>query len=322
MKDDGLLSRFPIVILLSVIVAAFASLRSSHTVQPKHQLSVIVSESALPRWVSFQAGLMRSAEDSGISLNYVSTNELRTLEEVEALAEKELSEGADAIVLQLPESEGAAGMVERLSRRTVLVLVDTVPTAVSQPGAVWESVTADDYAIGETLGRELIAAAAENGTVGILCDNTRQSSLQRRVKGMKNVLAGSSLELVWEQESGQDGGAQFRAADELQQADAIAAVDDKSLALAVSYAAEREEKPLLLGVGNSDQNVYALDQGAVQRLIVVNEFNMGYQAVLEAAAHLEKRGDPAGEESVEFRVISHENMFESENQKLLFPLVQ
>lgn len=322
MKDDGLLSRFPIVILLSVIVAAFASLRSSHTVQPKHQLSVIVSESTLPRWVSFQAGLMRSAEDSSISLNYVSTNELRTLEEVEALAEKALSEGADAIVLQLPESEGAAGMVERLSRRTVLVLVDTVPTAVSQPGAVWESVTADDYAIGETLGRELIAAAAENGTVGILCDNTRQSSLQRRVKGMKNVLAGSSLELVWEQESGQDGGAQFRAADELQQADAIAAVDDKSLALAVSYAAEREEKPLLLGVGNSDQNVYALDQGAVQRLIVVNEFNMGYQAVLEAAAHLEKRGDPAGEESVEFRVISHENMFESENQKLLFPLVQ
>ncbi|MGP1348819.1 MAG: sugar ABC transporter substrate-binding protein [Stomatobaculum sp.] len=328
MRDDGFFGWLPILIVCAVIALSSAALHLSGSEEQRKQIAVVVDGSAESRWVSFQAGLERGAEDQGITLNYVSTGKLRSLAEEKKLAEKEISEGAAAVILQLCESPDSAASLGSIARKAALVLVDSGAEAEGS----WSCVAADDYALGEALGREIRARAEKNATVGILGGDGRQRALRQRSEGLRAALEGSGLRVVWESD-GESGSAEdseekgsggtVGARQAAREATIIAALDNSATERAVEYAQGLENsQPRLFGIGNSDQNVYALDRGIIESLIVVNEFNMGYQAIAAAAEQLNGRTGAYRRSTVEFRVITRDNMFDKENQKLLFPLVQ
>lgn len=328
MRDDGFFGWIPILIVCVVLVLTAAALRFSGKEEQRKQIAVVVDGSAESRWVSFQAGLERGAEDQRIALNYVSTGELSSLAEEKKLAEKEISEGAAAVILQLCESPDSAASLSSIARKAALVLVDS---GAEEEGN-WSCVAADDYEIGKALGREIRARAEENDTVGILGGDGRQRALRQRNEGLKAALEGSGLRIVWEsggdrndpESSEEKSSAEtVRAIQETGEAEIIAALDNSATETAVEYAKGLENSSVrLFGVGNSDRNVYALDRGIIESLLVVNEFNMGYQAIVAAAEQLNGRTGAYRRSTVEFRVITRDNMFDRENQKLLFPLVQ
>lgn len=77
----------------------------------------------------------------------------------------------------------------------------------------------------------------------------------------------------------------------------------------------------LVGFDSSMDEIAMLEEGIIQALIVQKPFNMGYLAVKTAIEAIEgkkvgKRIDTGSE------VITKENMYSSENQKLLFPFVE
>ncbi|MGI6777618.1 MAG: substrate-binding domain-containing protein [Acetivibrionales bacterium] len=81
-----------------------------------------------------------------------------------------------------------------------------------------------------------------------------------------------------------------------------------------------KNKVKLVGFDNSIEEIKYIEEGIIQAIVVQNPFNMGYRGIEMAVKVLkgekvEKRIDTG---SV---VVTKENMYTSENQKLLFPFI-
>ena len=63
----------------------------------------------------------------------------------------------------------------------------------------------------------------------------------------------------------------------------------------------------------------ALEEGRVTAIAALNVFSAGYLAV-DAAAALARHEDWTGVPTVAFSIVRQENMYDSDNQKLLFPV--
>ena len=105
-------------------------------------------------------------------------------------------------------------------------------------------------------------------------------------------------------------------------ADVIVALENTGLEAACEYALEEEEPPLLFGEGTSIKNVSYVDDGIITSMIVPNEYYMGYQSVSAITRRLENRLTPMEDETISFRVINRENLFDAVNQRMLFPVVE
>jgi ribose transport system substrate-binding protein len=77
----------------------------------------------------------------------------------------------------------------------------------------------------------------------------------------------------------------------------------------------------IVGFGSEQQQLEQLQEGVFQRLIVQNGYSAGYLGLNQALAKL-KREHVQARVILETKVVSTENMFWMDNQKLLFPFVQ
>lgn len=251
------------------------------------------------------AGMEKAAEDGKLVLNYVMVPEDADAEAELKLARQELEDGAQALIIEPVASEGSGKMAEELSQRAVVVLLGE--RADTEAAGRFGSVSADNYAIGVALGREIRKGAAETGgSVALLPAAGSRGSVEQRRRGVLEALRGSGISLQEDAEG----------------AAIIAGLEDSALTEALSYALTAKERPLVYGVGNSNRNLYGLDRGDIRAMIVINEFNMGYLAVAEAKKKLSSRLREMEQLRVGDTLVSRDNMYSAENQKLLFPLVR
>ena len=251
------------------------------------------------------AGMEKAAEDDKLVLNYVMVPEDADAETESELARQEIEDGAQALIIEPVASEGSGKMAEELSQRAVVVLLGE--RADTEAAGRFGSVSADNYAIGVALGREIRKGAAERGgSVALLPAAGSRGSVEQRRRGVLEALRGSGISLQEEAEG----------------AAIVAGLEDSALTEALSYALTAKDRPLVYGIGNSNRNLYGLDRGDIRSMIVINEFNMGYLAVAEAKKKLSSRLREMEQLRVGDTLVSRDNMYSAENQKLLFPLVR
>lgn len=251
------------------------------------------------------AGMEKAAEDGKLVLNYVMVPEDADAEAELKLARQEIEDGAQALIIEPVASEGSGKMAEELSQRAVVVLLGE--RADTEAAGRFGSVSADNYAIGVALGREIRKGAAETGgSVALLPAAGSRGSVEQRRRGVLEALRGSGISLQEDAEG----------------AAILAGLEDSALTEALSYALTAKDRPLVYGVGNSNRNLYGLDRGDIRAMIVINEFNMGYLAVAEAKKKLSSRLREMEQLRVGDTLVSRDNMYSAENQKLLFPLVR
>ena len=316
---------FVISALMLVIVLSAAALVSTGNNEAKVQISVIVENSAESRWVPLQAGLSQAADDNNVRLNIVSTNEFHSLAEERELIEKEIQGGADGIITQLYSSSDTAEMKSEFSRQVALELIDTDADADVDVEGKYASVMPDDVSIGRAIGNELLINYNENlkgKKIGILCGNQKQYSMQKRMQGFTQSIQNAGCRTVWVEDG--SGAVQRRLSYRQTgtHADIIVALDNNGLEQAVDYIADSEDKVALYGEGCSDKNVYYLDKGIIKSMIVPDEYNMGYQSVTAVADRLKNKLVPMKNVTIGYRIVHKDNMYDPDNQKLLFPIIQ
>ena len=100
---------------------------------------------------------------------------------------------------------------------------------------------------------------------------------------------------------------------------AVVAFEAVVLAEAAEMARSNESFPLLYGCGSTPAIAAALEEGRVTAIAALNVFSAGYMAV-DAAAALARHEDWMGVPTVAFSIVRQENMYDNDNQKLLFPV--
>lgn len=293
------------VTIAATALALLLILQTTRQTEPQRaRIAVLTRRDVDVSDAALFAGMEKAAEDSKVILNYVVVPPTATLAEEKLLAEQEIADGARAVLLEPVSTVGSGKMAEELSQRAAVVLLGE--RADTEAAGHFGSVSADNYAIGVALGKEIAALLPDGGRIALLPESDARGSIAARRQGIREALRGSVVQVQ----------------EETQGVALLVGLEDSALTAAAESAAAEEKRPLVVGVGNSNRNIYALDRGDIADMIVINEFNMGYLAVAEAKKKLSSGLREMEQLRVGDTLVARDTMFSAENQKLLFPLVR
>ena len=293
------------VTIAATALALLLILQTTRQTEPQRaRIAVLTRRDVDVSDAALFAGMEKAAEDSKVILNYVVVPPTATLAEEKLLAEQEIADGARAVLLEPVSTVGSGKMAEELSQRAAVVLLGG--RADTEAAGHFGSVSADNYAIGVALGKEIAELLPDGGRIALLPESDEQGSIAARRQGIREALRGSAVQVQ----------------EETQGVALLVGLEDSALTAAAESAAAEEKRPLVVGVGNSNRNIYALDRGDIADMIVINEFNMGYLAVAEAKKKLSSGLREMEQLRVGDTLVARDTMFSAENQKLLFPLVR
>ena len=293
------------VTIAATALALLLVLQTTRQTEPQRaRIAVLTRRDVDVSDAALFAGMEKAAEDSKVILNYVVVPPTATLAEEKLLAEQEIADGARAVLLEPVSTAGSGKMAEELSQRAAVVLLGE--RADMEAAGHFGSVSADNYAIGVALGKEIAELLPDGGRIALLPESDARGSIAARRQGIREALRGSAVQVQ----------------EETQGVALLVGLEDSALTAAAESAAAEEKRPLVVGVGDSNRNIYALDRGDIADMIVINEFNMGYLAVAEAKKKLSSGLREMEQLRVGDTLVARDTMFSAENQKLLFPLVR
>lgn len=282
-----------------------------HSQPPLLEMSVILRDG--DGGVStMRKGMEQAAEDLNVELRFLTPAEDNNAAEQVLLLEREVAGGAPAVVLLPADRELLSGAVSAAAGKTTLVTVETDMTAWGAAA----SVSMDHQALGEALGTAAMHGVPAGGTVLLLDSLPGDNGIRERLEAAREVLEREGRQVREYQWNGDE--TLFADILRIERPGAIIAFEAAALA-EVAELSRGENFPLLYGCGSTTGIAAALEKGRVTAIAAVNVFSAGYLAV-EAAASLARHEDWTGAPTVAFSVVRQETMYESDNQKLLFPV--
>lgn len=257
-------------------------------------------------------GMEQAAMDLNVELRFLTPSEDNGAAEQAQLLQRE-AEDAEAIVLIPADRETLGDAVSAAAEKTTLV---TVETDMSAWGAA-ASVSMDHRALGEALGAAALNGVPAGETVLLLDSLPGDNGVRESLDAARAVLeeAGRQVRIgAW--------GADSTSLDDAAGAErpsAVIAFEASALADMAELARGEKRFPLLYGCGSTPAIAAALEKGRVTAIAAVNTYSAGYLAV-EATAALARHERWTDVPSVAFSVVRKETMYDSDNQKLLFPV--
>ena len=271
-------------------------------------------------WGQVMDGVESAAEKYGVTLHVDGASAETEIEEQIAVMEDTIATAPDVIIL-------VASDYDRLVPATEQAVAAGIPVVTMDSDVNTDArtcyVASDNLEIGHNLGTELVNTIQE-GQVAILSHSTTASSGIDRARGAMGVMEESGIEVVGVYDCGNDMQKAGQITESLLKefpdlAGFVCTNEVCNLAAAGQLVKEgRSGEIAVIGCDNSQQQIQYLEQNVIQSIVIQRPFNMGYVAVEQAVKVAN------GEDVPEFTAIScvsitQDNMYNSENQKLLFP---
>lgn len=283
------------------------------------EISVLFRQSDASTWSVARQGMEQAALDLNAELRFLTPAGEDLAAEQRELLEREAESGTNAILLIPSDREALADTVEVITSAGTPVV--TLETDMSDAGAS-VCIGADNVALGEALGNAALNGAPEGSLVVLLDTAAGFTGVTDRMEAAQTVLeaAGRQVSRCRPMDGESLASALERTLTVMRPA-AVVAFDAADLEQAAALLSEREDAPLLYGAGSTATVAAYLEQSTIVSIAAQNEFAAGYLAVgaaVQAAAGQESfQLDP-----LEFFLVRQENMYEPENQKLLFPVTR
>lgn len=312
-----------IILLVSLFLVGFGMLSYSLFDTKKDteyfQISVIVNDNTSEHWTKIKQGIDQAALDYKVDINFIMLAEESDYKEQCALMLREMEDDADALVIVPADS------VELLN--TVKQVIEKIPV-VTMMGEVHgdvslDYISADNKQMGQTLGNMIRDQGEENKNILVLTDGREFSSTTKSYEGLMEQLnlGNYKINTVVKSEVGLLNEYQIKIKVELLHIDTVIALEPEDLEMIANAIDSYGLKLQLYGIGSTNKSAYYLEQGTVNSLVAQNEFSIGYLGI-QAAVNAIKSDHKNEDTTIPFRVVNKENMYTSEIQKLLFPLIQ
>ena len=298
---------------LSVLfwLLAFAPGEKHHQ-PPLLELSVILrdGDGAVS---TMRKGMEQAAQDLNVELRFLIPAEDNSAAQQAQLLEREVAGAASAVLLIPADREALGDAVSAAAGKTTLVTVETDMTAWGAAA----SITMDHQELGAALGAAALNGVPEGGTVLLLDSLPGDNGIRERMEAAKAVLEREGRQArvyKWDPDT-----TSLPDILRIERPRAIIAFEAAALADVAELSRGEDTFPLLYGCGSTSGIAAALEKGRVTAITAVNVFSAGYLAV-EAAAALARHEDWTAAAPVAFSIVRQETMYDSDNQKLLFPV--
>jgi ribose transport system substrate-binding protein len=291
----------------------------SRQTQQLLEISVIFRQSDTATWSAVRQGMEQAAVDLNAELRFLTPAGEDVAAEQAELLEREAETGTDAILLIPFDRDALTESVHQITSGGTPVV--TLETDMKDAGAT-ACIGADNTALGQALGTAALNGAPRGTRVVLLDTAPAASAAGERLLAAESVLKEEGRR-AWRctpQEEETLSEALEWALNSLQPA-AVIAFDAADLEQAAALLAAREDAPLLYGAGSTATVAAYLEQSTIVSIAAQNDFAAGYLAVGAAVRAAQGQG-PFQIEPLEFVMVRQENMYNPENQKLLFPVTR
>lgn len=294
-----------------ILTAILPRLMSTYTGRPTPlEISVIIREKDSGLWSNARLGIESAASELGVELRFV-TSRLSDDGSAQAeLAEREIENGADAIVIVPADSDSVAAVLMGSPDIPVVSMESPLEGADA-------AVSADNSQLGRELAEALLSDG-KGGTVLILRSACENAGVAQRVSAAESVLRENGVELCTYIVESDLEGDELREILDKAEAGAVMAFEAGLTETAAAVKEGLEADFRLYGVGFTADLATMLEKGDITALAVWSDFTVGYVA-LESAVRL-ARGEGADSEELPFFVIRGDEIYEDQYQKLLFPV--
>lgn len=317
--------------LLVFLLAGFFSYGDIESSREKEleKYSVILYQYTDNGWQSLSQGIWQAERDLNVDVNLITMAKEADVESQKELIDREVQNGAQGILVAAVDSQALKEKLEKVSKSIPVVTVETgVGDEITHIGA-------NDYQMGYSLGEKILEDNGENMEcrVAVIKEYMQRNSVQQRYNGLLDALKlDDRVKIVeWTRGVG-DYDLALYLKTELSSwyEDAVVALDKYTMEALIDgqelKSTEAENlnvevsRSLLYGIGNTEKIVNGLDVGEVQALVYQNEFNAGYQGVETLIQ--KKHKDFSGKSPViKQQLVERETLYETENQRLLFPIL-
>lgn len=282
------------------------------------EVSVLFRTADSSAWSVTRQGMEQAAVDFGVELRFLSLSTDNDAAEQRDLLEREISGGADGVILVPASLETSASedAVRQAASKAALV---TLESDLSAYGAR-ACLGVDNDALGKALGQAVLNGVPEGGTVLLLDSAPSSPGISTRLDAARRVLeAADRVVQICRVSETRSLGDAFMEALQRYQPRAVLVFEATALELAARTAQNWEEPPLLYGMGATAVIAAYLEQSRITAIAAQNEFSAGYLAV-QAVVRAAQGGPVASVPPLAFTMVRQETMYDPDNQKLLFPV--
>ena len=317
-SDKRVLMAVVLVILfvMIIIVGLFRPDKES-----TKKVSLILYGNNLKRWENLIQGAELSAEESDAEINTVYMSGESDYSEQIGIIQREVSNGADALVIAACDSEEIGKYIDKSKINLPVIFVETGVDSKQDRTCI----CADDYEMGYELGKSIVENENPIVKVAIVSDGTERNSISKREQGVMDAISDYVNKVViWERNPNEEDLTDrvFLQREIVSEAvDVIVTLDNTMTDSLMDALDNLRKTSKVYSISTSNQAVYCLDHKMIKILVHQNEFSIGYIGTKYAIDSKSAKKEYS-DDSIFYKAVSKDDMYDYDNQKLLFPFVK
>ncbi|MWV45399.1 substrate-binding domain-containing protein [Paenibacillus sp. HJL G12] len=295
------------------------------TPEQEHNITVILKEHNIRSdfWQTVSAGAEAAAKESGVNITINGPLQETDIDAQIRLLEEVLEQKPQAVVIAPINDDRVTAEMEKIQEAKIpLVIIDTPVSQNSAPALV----SNDHFTAGMQAGKVTLEQTKDSPKSVIISDFVNSGVSAEREKGVRKALLPFSQSVYGTYYNSDSEERAYIIAKTIMREhndlNAIIALNE-SAALGAAKAIKDANKTGLIKLISFDTSVYEirlLEEGTLNATVVQQPFNIGYLGVQTVLDLLDgKKVKPVT--YTNSIVVTKENMYSPENQKLLFPFI-
>lgn len=314
------LNSIVIFLLLTALAAVIVAMRINVKPEKKYTIAVITKSTKSDFFAAIKAGANAAATEYNVKMTFSGPGTEEDFETQNRLIAEAVEDGADAIVISAVDYNASAKAVKRADEAGVKVIV--IDSDVNS-NAVACRIGTNDYDAGIMAGEAALNVNEEELYIGIVNYNVnsangqaREAGFRERVSSDSRVKSVETINVLSTTEDAREKTKMFLRRDAKIN---VVATFNEWTSLGVGWAIRdlNMKEKHVVAFDNNVVSIGMLESGEIDALIVQNPYAMGYLG-LEKAYYLLRDGKKPKDMDTETTVITRENMFSPECQKILF----
>jgi ribose transport system substrate-binding protein len=272
-------------------------------------------------WRNVRDGVESAGKDFGLDVSIRGPLSETSVEEQKAIVGKAIEEKPSAIVLAAADYELLVPVAREIkAKRIPLVCVDSFINSDDDD----VRVGTNNIEAGRKCGEALLRLVPEGSTVAVMSYIKGSSTAIDREEGVRAYLSSKTilLETLYSNASSETAYLQAKRliADTTELRGIVALNEPTAVGAARALAESGKSGSIaLVAFDNSFEEIKFVEKGIIRDTIIQKPFNMGYLSVKSAGELIDGIRPPRSIDTGSLD-INRENMFNPENQKLIFPV--
>ena len=312
-KNDFIQLAVLVLLGLSVILSIILP---QVTRQPKEpqilSVSILIRDTDSSLWTNTRLGMDQAADELGAELRFLTLTTPDDAAEQGELLRREMENGADAAVIVPADPDAIASVLSSSAEVCPIVSMESPVEGASG------TIFADPVQLGTELAQALLADWTSGRVLLLDSGGGVNHSITARLEAARSVLEDAGVPVAERacQSAGLSTGLRSLLAETGSQ---WVMAFDAPATLRAAEGKELEQLSVpLYGVGSPVETITRLEQGTISAVATWSDYAAGYLAVEHAVSAA--RGKDRATAPLSFSILRGEDIYEPNNQKMLFPV--